>query len=209
MADSTYKTLLKNKLRALFGAGEDSSGSLKTAVSQLSTKRISHHFPTRTGGAITNNLLRFAHTASKSLSQPIDERVIYHADREGVVVSAWFSSAVAPNQSVSASKSWTLLLNKRGAGHGTNSQTYSVTFAIGGLTSCTKRDGDTTISVSVFKNTLAHSANRIAITGGSTKVRLKAGDVLTARVRKGRVTHADDTGIHFPGGQLVVNIEDD
>lgn len=209
MADSTFKTLVKNKIRALFGAGEDSSGSLKTGVDQLVTKRIHVNYPRRVGGAVTNHNFNFAHTASKSLTQPVAERVIYTAHRECYVGSAAFAPNVSSTVSASASIAWTLLLNKRGKGTGTFSSSYSATFAIGGLTSCTKKDGDTSISVSIFKSNVAFCANPLAITGGSTKIRLKRGDVLTARIRKGRVGHADDTGAWFPGGTLEVAIVED
>lgn len=209
MADSTFKTLLKNKLRALFGAGEDSSGSLATAVSQLVTKRIEHHYPRRVGGAITNGLFNFAHTASKSLSQPVAESVIYVADKECFVQSAYFSPNVSSTVSASASMSWNIILNKRGGGKGTVSQTYSVTAAIGGLSSCTKKDVAPSLTVSVFVRNVAFASNPLSMTGGTTKRRLKRGDALTALVRKGRIGHGDDTGAWFPGGKLVVNIEED
>jgi hypothetical protein len=209
MADSTFKTLLKNKLRAIFGAGEDSSGSLKTAVDQLATKRIVEHWPRRKAGAITNDSFNFAHTASKSLSQPVLERVIYQAHRECYVGSAAFAPNVSSTTTASASASWTLLINKRGKGTGTFSGSWSVTSCIGGLTSCTKKDGDTTVSVSVFKSNVAFCPNPLGLTKSSTKIRLKRGDVLTARIRKGRVGHADDAGAWFPGGKLEVTIVED
>lgn len=210
MADSTFKTLVKNKIRALFGAGEDSSGSLKTGVDQLTTKRIHANWPRRLGGAVTNHNFNFAHTASKSLSQPVLERVIYQAQRECVVGAASFSPNLSSTVSASASMSWTLLLGKRGKGTGTMSSSWSVTSVIGGLTSCTKKDTATpSISVSIFKSNVAFCPNPLALTSSSTKIRLKRGDILLAKVQKGRVGHGDDTGAWFPGGTLEVSIVED
>lgn len=214
MAGFTFQTF-KQYIKSQFGWAQGTASSaavqsLDDNVGQLTQRWVMYEIPQRKKvSAEWTNV--WGQTISLSLSQPLQERVVFIAQRDCVLKEAYFTQIVSATVSATDTMSWTILLNKRGktATTGTLSGTYSVTNYMGGLTSCSTKNGSISGSQSALTQNVAHAPNRLLMTPTLTKRRMTKGDVITFRVKKGRTAVTNDSGAIFQGGTMFLRIEED
>jgi hypothetical protein len=211
---ATYKTF-KSYIKSLFGWASGgttaaSAFSLDDNIGTLTSRWVTYEVPQRKkASAEWTNV--WGQTISLSLSQPLQERVIFTAFRDCELKAAHFCQFVSATVSATDTMSWTILLNKRGktALTGTLSSTYSVTAYMGGLTSCSTKNGSVSGSQSALIQNVAFAPNRLLMDPSTAKRRMSKGDVITFRVKKGRSGVLNDSGATFQGGLLHLRIEED
>lgn len=213
MAGFSYQTF-KSYIKSQFGWSSGSAStanvqSLEDNVGQLTSRWITYEIPQRKKASAEWTAV-WGQTISLSVSQPLQERVIFTAFRDCELKEAHFCQFVSATVSTTDTNSWTILLNKRGktAATGTLSSTYSVTNYMAGLTSCTTKNGSISGSQSALTQNVAFAPNRLLM-GSKTKRRMSKGDVITFRVKKGRSGVSNDAGAIFQGGLLHMRIEED
>lgn len=207
-------TLIKNRLRAFFGAHEDSSGTINGEVGQILTRNVVYEFPPAVKAAavtLVSGSRMQAQTGSLSATQPLGARTVFIASKPCKVTEITFAQIISATTSASYTTSWSIIINKRGGTIGTysSSNTYSVTTFVGGLASVTAAAGAHDLSGSytgLVKN-VAFAPNKFNLSSTASKLQLKKGQILTARVAKGK--GGTSNGAIFFGGTLKIQVEEE
>lgn len=211
---------LKNNLRAMFGASENSSQTVEGLVGRAVSRWYEYTWPHRgtlaTASALSNYRAsyQFYQTISLSASQPIAERTIFEAMQACKVKQIVFIPNISSTVTATATMAWHLIVLKRKSGAtGSATTSYSQTFFVGGLSSDSTKHGTSSQSFSALTANVMTSwigkPNKLCLANGAFTVNrsLDAKDILTAKVRKGSGT-ATDSGAIFPGGRVLFEIEE-
>ena len=213
-------TDLKNRLRALFGAHETTANVVSDEIGQVLRKQFVYAWPSglKVAALNTNALAPYsaanrleAQTGSLSQSQPLVNRPVFIADKSCAVKEIDFVLAQSITTSTSATTSWTLIVSKRGKGNSTLSSTWSVTTFVGGLCSMSTGQPGYTYSYSHIATTSNRqfAPNKLLLSRTPSKLQMKRGDVLLARVAKGASGVATSNGAAFLGGTLKIVVEEE
>lgn len=198
----------KKKLVGLFGEDNSSSNDVSDHVGRLMRHHVVYHWPRLPGGVVDTSDFYSSNTASI----PIVERVIYSANRQCRIKSAFLHYYGTCTTTSSDTKTWTLVLNKRGGSRLTTaSSTYTATVYVAGITNETNKNLSLSNSQSVVVTTAPAASNRWRLNRMHLKpanLQMAAGDVLTAKVLKG-VGVSGDVGAVFRGGSIRVEIEEE
>lgn len=206
------KALIIARIKALFGAIENASNEMSDHVDELFSRQHTYHWPelhyTATKRAALGS--EAAQTVSLSASQGLNERTIFMAVKPCTITAVHYFQRVSSTVTVTNTMAWALKINKRRAGITSTSATvsYSNTFFVAGVTSCSTKGGSKSWSWSALtRNTNTLLPNPCLLSRTASKLEMAERDILTAQVAKGsKVTalSSDDSGAIFRGGRIVV-----
>lgn len=206
-------TDLKARIRAWLGAHEDSSGTVAEDVGRLIRKTTHYEWPIALKAAALNTFTAtnrlHAQTGSLSATQPLANRVVFIADKTTRVKEILWTQHVSTTVSTSATTSWSLIVQRKGLHNGTLSGSMTVTAFVGGLCSMTTGQPGYTGSYSHIIVNKPFAPNRLLLNRTASKLLLKRGDVLTAKVIKGANGVATSNGAIFFGGSLRIVTEEE